>query len=264
MDNDGTRSLFDQDQRIAIKFPDLQKEILPEVVRFTLAGPNGRGFIRYHWINEENAADAIAGQVEHFRKLGIAFEWMVCQHDPFQGIKQYLEAAGFKPDLGPGDPGAVLSLDLNEASATLRGPIRADVRRIEEAGQLGDVIRVEEKVYGGSFGWIEGRLGAHLAFPGYLRIYAAYVEGEPACAGWTYYAPDNAWGSLWGGSTIPEQRRRGLYSAVLAARVQEAIRRGRRYLVVYASPQSRPILEKHGFKLLTYACSYEWQPTGVE
>ena len=33
-------------------------------------------------------------------------------------------------------------------------------------------------------------------------------------------------------------------------------------LVVYAGLESRPILESHGFQLLTYACSYEWTPPG--
>lgn len=48
------------------------------------------------------------------------------------------------------------------------------------------------------------------------------------------------------------------------ARVQDPIRRGRRYLVIYAGPQSRPIVEKHGFTLLTYAWTYEFLPAGVK
>lgn len=56
-----------------------------------------------------------------------------------------------------------------------------------------------------------------------------------------------------------QQRRSGCYTAVLAARLQEAIRRGYRFLVVDAVPMSRRILDKHGFRVITYATSYDWK-----
>ena len=54
----------------------------------------------------------------------------------------------------------------------------------------------------------------------------------------------------------------GLYTTILSARVQEVIHRGRRYLVVDAGAQSRPIVARHGFVHLTdiHACAY----TGLE
>ena len=86
----------------------------------------------------------------------------------------------------------------------------------------------------------------------------AYVADTPACAGWIYYRPGSEFASLWGGNTIPTVRNKGLYTAVLSARVQEAIRRGRRYLVIDAGSLSRPIVERHGFVYLTdiHACDY--------
>ena len=65
---------------------------------------------------------------------------------------------------------------------------------------------------------------------------------------------------MWGGSTLPLYRRRGLYTALLALRVQEAIRRGYRFVAIDTSPMSRPIVEKHGFRLITYAQDHDWQP----
>jgi len=64
---------------------------------------------------------------------------------------------------------------------------------------------------------------------------------------------------LFGGATLPTYRKRGLYTAVLAVRVQEAIRRGYRFLATGASPMSHPILAQNGFRLLTYAHAYEWK-----
>jgi hypothetical protein len=41
--------------------------------------------------------------------------------------------------------------------------------------------------------------------------------------------------------------------------VQEARRRGYRFLTIDASPMSRPIVAKHGFQVLTYAHACEWK-----
>jgi predicted acetyltransferase len=58
---------------------------------------------------------------------------------------------------------------------------------------------------------------------------------------------------------VPGHRRRGLYTALLAARAQEARRRGARFLTVDASPMSQPILEKLGFRCISYAHEYRWR-----
>ncbi len=63
-------------------------------------------------------------------------------------------------------------------------------------------------------------------------------------------------------STLPAYRRRGLYTALLAARVREARARGVPYLTIDAGSMSRPIVTRHGFELLTTAVSCEWKSDG--
>jgi hypothetical protein len=104
------------------------------------------------------------------------------------------------------------------------------------------------------------RLGEHLAIPQFLSVYVAYVDDQPACAGWAYFSPRGRFADLWGGSTVPEHRQRGLYTAVLALRVQEAQRRGYSFLTVDTSPMSRPIVAQHGFRLMTHAQDFDWKP----
>jgi hypothetical protein len=125
---------------------------------------------------------------------------------------------------------------------------------------LADVVEIETQVWGEDFDWIREQLGNNLERPGYLSVYVAYVEGKPACSGWTYYTPNGHFASLWGGSTVEAYRKQGLYTAVLATRVQEAIQRDYRFLTIDASPMSRPIVGRHGFRLLAYAHACEWKP----
>ena len=222
---------FTRQMRQDITYPDMQKEILPRVVRFTRPAP-GMSMVLFSDFNEANADAEIEEQIAFFTANQLPFSWKMYAYDSPPDLFSRLQAHGFTPD----PPDALMALDLAEVSVELLKPSAVDVRRIER-DQLADVVS---------------------AVPDYLSIYVAYVADAPACAGWAYYPPGSEFASLWGGSTIPAMRNTGLYTAVLSARVQEAIRRGRHYLVIDAGFQSRPIVERHGFIYLTdiHACDY--------
>lgn len=261
MERDELLTLFDREQRIDIEFPDMRKEVLPHVVRFVRPAP-GMSFILYSRLDEADVDAVIEEQVAYFSENDQRFEWKVYDHDTPADLKERLVAHGFEPE----DPDAVMVLDVQEAPPVLLEPVTADVRALTERDQLDDVITVLEAVWGGDFSWVTERLGSHLEVPGYLNVYVAYAgaDDEPACAGWIYFYSNSQFAGLWGGSTVSEYRKQGLYTAVLAARVQEAMRRGYRFLTIDASPMSRPIVARHGFKLLTYAHACEWQGAGQE
>jgi GNAT superfamily N-acetyltransferase len=78
------------------------------------------------------------------------------------------------------------------------------------------------------------------------QTFLAFVDGEPVAMGVASYADYGV--TLFGGSTRPEARGRGAYRALVAARWEEAKRRGTPALVTQASPMSKPILERLGFR----------------
>jgi GNAT superfamily N-acetyltransferase len=248
--------LFDQQQRIAIELPGVRKEAFPNLVRFVRPAP-GMNFVEYSHLDEAELDAAIEEQIAYFKPMNQPFEWVVYDHDQPPALRERLVAHGFAPD----DPAALMVLDLHAPPPALLAPVSADLRRITSRDGLEDVIAIEEQVWGGNFGWMRTRMGDHLEIPGYLSIFVADVEQRPACVGWTYY-PNSQFASLWGGSTLPEHRKRGLYTAVLAARVQEAIQRGYRFLTIEAGPMSRPIVAAHGFQLLATTWSYGWKGDG--
>jgi ribosomal protein S18 acetylase RimI-like enzyme len=254
MDQEALLALFDREQRAGMEYHGMKKEALPGIVRFSRPAP-GTNFVLYSNLDEGEVDRAIAEQVALFGPTGQPFHWTVMEHDRPANLKERLLAHNFRPQ----EPDAVMVLDLRNAPAALLARGNADVRRLTGREHLADVIRVEEGVWGANFDWISGRLGDHMAVPGYLSVYVAYAEGRPACAGWIYFHEGSHFAGIWGGSTLPAYRRRGLYTAVLAARVQEAIGRGFRYLTIEASPMSRPIVARHGFELLTYAQEFVWQ-----
>jgi hypothetical protein len=245
---------FDREMRINITYPEARKETIAVpgggvVVRF-LRDP-GMSFISYAQASPRALDALIEAQTVELRAHGRPFEWLTCEHD-HPAVQARLEAYGYTCE----EPAPILVLDLREAPEQLTQPPRADVRRLSGAEGLETIIGVMQRVYGGSFDWMRGRMGQHLTIPGYLSLWAAFVDQAPASAGWIYFYPDSAFAGIWGGSTVAERRGNGLYTALLAARTREAIARGRRYLFISASEMSRPIVERLGFKLLTV--EYSW------
>jgi predicted acetyltransferase len=84
------------------------------------------------------------------------------------------------------------------------------------------------------------------------------VDNQPASIAWTYF-PGRNFATLFGGATLMEYRKRGLYTSLLHSRLREIRERGYPFAVVEAGPTSKPIVEKHGFQHLTTVHDYEWQ-----
>jgi GNAT superfamily N-acetyltransferase len=170
-------------------------------------------------------------------------------------LKERLLAHGFEAE----ESEALVVLDLEAGPTALLQPVTHDVRRITNLDKLSDVAIIYEGVWQEDFTFLHERLANDLRHdPDHICVYAAYVDGMPASSAWIYFHEGSQFASLWGGSTLPAYRKRGLYSALLAARAQEAHRRGVRFLTVDASPMSRSILQSFGFQWLTTIYPCKW------
>lgn len=247
------RAWFDREQRIDIEYPDMLKESSPEIVRFIRPKP-GMSFIAYSNLTVASADGVIQAQIDEFQQRDLNFTWKVYDYDPPADLGRRLAGRGFVAD----ETEAVMLLDLEHTPPLLLAPSPANVRRLTHPAQLEDVIQVETEVWGGDFSWMRRRLGHHMQLPGYLEIFVAYVNGQPAAAAWAYFHPGSRFATFWGGSTLADYRRQGLYTALLAARIQTARARGYRFAVVDAGAMSQPILARYGFRPIAAAVDYSW------
>ncbi len=248
-------ALYDREQRREIEFPDMARQVLPRIVRYVRPLP-GMSFVLYSDLDEATADAAIGEQIAFFSGQGLKFEWKVYGHDRPADLAQRLVARGFVAE----PPDDIMVLDVATAPPALLAEPAADVRRLTDPARLADVQGIMEAVWGGNFNWIHERLGQAMGIPGYLSVYVAYVDETPACAGWTYF-DKGRFAGLWGGSTLEAYRGRGLYTALLAARVREARARDVPYLTIDAGEMSRPIVARHGFQTITTATACEWPAT---
>lgn len=253
---DEIRRLYDQQQRIDIDYLGVRREVTPRVVR-QIETAHGRGTVIYSQLDETNADETIRDEIAYFRSLDNFenLEWKLFDYDTPADLKDRLIAHGFEAE----DPDAVLILDLQELPPALAQPVTHDVRRITDPAELKDVQAITHAVWDDDDDWLIEALGTTLRDkPEELSVYVAYVDGVPASYGRIDFHENNAFAGMWGGSTLPEYRKRGLYTALVAVRAQEAIARGVRYLTIDASPMSHAVLEKFGFRLMAYAweCNY--------
>jgi hypothetical protein len=256
MNKSQTVTLYDQDQRIDIEYPAARREVTPHVVRHINTSGAGEGFISYSQLNDINADNIIREQVNYFESIGQDFEWKLYDYDQPSDLKERLESHGFVIE----EAEAIMVLDLEDAPEILWQPIHHNVQQITDPKKLVDVQSVEQQVWEEDHSFLLEFLGNALKrYPDQMSVYVAYINEQPASAAWIYFPKHNQFASLWGGSTVSTFRKQGLYTALLAVRVQEAKSRQVKFLTVDASPMSRPILEKIGFEMIAYSYPCKWK-----
>jgi GNAT superfamily N-acetyltransferase len=256
MDIQHVRALYDAQVRRDLEYPGGRREVLPKLVRHFFTDTHD-GLVSYSRLTAEDADLTIQAQIDYYQGLGADFEWKYHSHDSPPDLLARIKAHGFELDE---EEEAILVLDVNEAPETLLQPVKHDVRRVTAPDELATVVSVQAAVWGED----RSALADHLTFelrstPDLLSVYTASVDGTLATSAWTRFYPNTQFGSLWGGATLPAYRQHGLYTALLAVRVQEARERGVRYLTVDASSMSRPILEKRGFRLICMSVPCKWR-----
>jgi len=129
------------------------------------------------------------------------------------------------------------------------------VRRVETLEQLVDCVGVLRETLGVTppttdEAWQE-QLRDCTGDQARTHRYVAYdrASGRPLSSGGLNLYPDLGLGHLWGGGTVPTGRKRGAYSAVVAARVAATRELGLRYVGLFARHgESSPIVTKQGFQ----------------
>jgi GNAT superfamily N-acetyltransferase len=254
------RKIYDEHQRRNVDLASSIREEMPSLVRYTFQAGKLICVILYSDLNENDVEMAIRVQVTHARLVGVSLEWKHFNYDKPDDLKERLLTHGFSPEDGE----AVMVLSIADAPEKLKQPVSHDIRRITEPKKLADADRVVYKVWKDDPFWDGSRQGASQyilpmweADPESCSVYIAYVDEQPVSYSRIDFPRNNPFASIWGGSTLPDYRGRGLYSALIAARLQEAEKRGYQYLTVDANPEtSMPILQKLGFVTIGYATAF--------
>jgi GNAT superfamily N-acetyltransferase len=256
------------DAQVRDRIPDpLPKGVTVErdgpVLRFL--GLAGRGFVVYRDLGGLEGADLdelIARQVHVFAERGERFEWKLHGHDRPRDLPQRLRAAGFVPE----DREAIVIARVADIAGEPRLPEGVSLREATSRTDFERIAALEQAVWGDEDqqSWLVDMLESERAAdPDAFAIVVAEAAATVVCAAWIRLERGTEFATLWGGATLPEWRRRGIYRATVAYRANLAAGRGFRYLETDASDDSRPILERLGFTAATSTTPYVWSPPPV-
>ncbi|MEH0933603.1 GNAT family N-acetyltransferase [Micromonospora psammae] len=226
-----------------------------------ILGLDQGGFLTYRTLDGLAGAELdalIARQVEFFRQRGQSVEWKLNAHDEPADLADRLRAAGFVPEdretvlVGPVAP---------LAGAVPVPPEGVRLREVTSRADLERIAAMEEQVWRADRSHLVHGLEREIAAdPQSITVVVAEADGTVVSAGWIRYAANTGFASLWGGSTLEQWRRRGIYRALVGYRARLADQRGKTLLQVDASEDSRPILERLGFVPVTTTTPYVYTP----
>lgn len=240
---------------------------LPDGIHVARDGPllrwvgfGDRGLVEYRDLGDLDDRELdrlIARQVGLFAERRERFEWKFHAHDRPPDLEQRLLAADFVPE----DVETVVIAPVAAVAFEANVPETVTVREVNERVDLERITEMERAVWGEDHSWLADSLERERAAdPDGLTIVVAEAGDTVVCAGWVRFPGGTEFATLWGGATLPAWRGRGIYRALVAYRARLAAQRGRRYLEVDASDDSRPILERLGFVAVTTTTPYVWSP----
>lgn len=242
------REVFEQyrEERRTATYPGYRLQLTPHLSRYTSEIAGAGGMVAFAEIPPRLVDEVIRREIDHFARLGQAFEWKVYDFDAPATLKSHLENHGFASR----DCEAFLVLGAARWSRSrLPWVDRLRIEKITSTRQLRDYLAVEQTIWGAACESNFERYSRELAENGDgVSIYCAYVDDAPVGTGRVSFPPRSRFAELNGGAVVPALRGQGIFSALLARRIEEARLRGYDRISVDAAPMSRPILLRKGFE----------------
>jgi hypothetical protein len=264
-------AMDDRDRFLAAYDEQLRTDAeTPSAVSVTVLGPvrlvtfaGGRGMVTYRDLGGADAdeIDRLVGEaLAHFQadpEITEA-EWKTRGHDRAPGLHESLLGHGFVAE----DPESIMIGEAKALAVDVPLPEGVTLRQVDEEGDVRAMCAMSALAFGDSdaeaTAIAEGLL-RRLSRDDGMELWVAEAEGQIVSAGRLEPVAGTDFAGLWGGSTLPERRSRGIYRALTAARARSALRRGKTLINSDSTEYSRPILERYGFLKVSTTTPYTWR-----
>ena len=229
---------------------------------------NRGGFVSYESLEEVGtveAVDALVAETVGFydgHPQVEEFEWKTRGHDWPPDLDARLRAHGLVPD----EIETVMVGEAARLAVDVELPDGVTVRRVdqlpERAALVTEASAVAAEIFGGGPSG-EEMLDRLDRMEGREQFWVAEAETDQGrhvvCSGRLAQVENTEFAGIWGGSTLPEWRGKGIYRALTAARARAALDEGVRYLNSDCTVMSRPILERSGLIAVSTTTPYLWK-----
>ncbi|NHK32984.1 MAG: GNAT family N-acetyltransferase [Asgard group archaeon] len=215
-------------------------------------------------LSDDQVEDTIQEVIKTYTDLGLTrIGWFVSPQSTPDNLTDFLEKNGFKKDIPIW--GMVRSIS-EPLDITINDEFEYKEYKVLEVMKLfddPDFCSMLEKSYGmpeGASGVF--RLGLAMASHLDATSYVAYDKetNKPVAFSGIVYIPDTNISLLNGAATLPEYRKRGIYSSMLKIRHEKAKQDKKSHLILQAKEAtSAPIAAKNGFKKICDLAIYVWK-----
>lgn len=219
---------------------------LGPLLLITFAG--GQGFVTYRDLAGADAATVagwVRGAVDHFQRRPEVeeVEWKTRSHDQAPGLHEALIDSGF----AAAEPESIMVGEARLLDVEVPLPAGVRLRRVTEEAHVRAVSAMQDRAFGRPDSSARADdLLSRLDRDDGTELWVAEADGVMVSAGRLEPVAGTEFAGIWGGATLPEWRRRGIYRALTAARARSALALGKTLITSDSTEFSRPILERSG------------------
>ena len=241
---------------------------VPSALRWERHGPllwatylGGRGFVTYRSLSGcsgQRLSNLVAATLTHYiADPGLtSVEWKTRGHDGVPELDRILVDHGFLAE----EPESVMIGRAVDLAVDVPLPRGVTIRRVTDPVDVRHMAAMQDEAFGHASPGMTEELLARLALGNDdMELWVAEAAGEIISAGRLEPVDGSDFAGIWGGATLKQWRRQGIYRALTAERARSAVRRGKALINSDSTEYSRPILERSGFVKVTTTTPYQWQ-----
>jgi len=243
---------------LVLEGPGKTKQIPIENINGLYNPDKKYGLIAQAQLTDNNVDSTIEELITFFKTQGYPFTWRTSERSTPVNLNEHLEYYGFKKRTD------AIGLYLADFDKAIRPNPDITVRLATEADK-------DEIIHTFSEGFplpVETMVNAFEAYTSInARHYLAYVidSEKPVSVASMFYMPDKPIVALQGAATLSSYRGRGIYTSLMAKRLQDARADGMQIAILQGNMHtSAPICLKLGFQKLCNMAVYRWSQEDTE
>jgi GNAT superfamily N-acetyltransferase len=209
-------------------------------------------------LEPETADRQIQDTIAYFRSRDLPMDWYVGPATTPADLGERLKAQGLVHEADV--PG--MAADLTELNEDSPLPLRLEVHRVEDVGTLKSFLQILATVFAFPESSqtrvfdVESSCGLGPNSP--YRRYVGLLEGKPVATSAVYLLAGVA-GVYWV-ATLPDERGKGIGSAMTLLPLQEARSSGYRVGILHSSSNALGVYHRLGFEEFCKIGVYAWEP----
>lgn len=243
------------ERKTQVEKPHAKRVADDNIVKYIYEG-GGTGFISYFNAASLTIDDLIKREIAYFTAINQSFEWKVYGTDLPEDIGERLVAYGFTAEQSE----SFMARDIRDYHPNLTTPDGVKCRAVTSKQMFRDAFNIQNTEFPLDVNeHVEDYWSKYQADKN-CTIYVVYEGNKPVSSARLDLTPDSIFAGMWAGTTLKEFRGKGHYQVLLNYRIHEAKLTGYQYMTIDALGTSRPIVEKHGFELITTTTPYIFTP----